>query len=484
MQRTITLMEGIDKAVYFLKTHWYSKIGLIVALIFSLITSVTITSSLGLETSVALTLIAIILIALFCYWLFSMKPPKTPKNKIGFLISISSSNEDDARKVKEDLVVPLMQLVKTGKAGKSFHFMELPQHLAERCLDPDQAQLIRAQSGAHFMLFGRMRKRLLDDGKMHHFFDFEGAVAHQPISDQVSKSISAEFSELLPRKVQILPENDLLSFQFTSEWAEIVAKYIIGIAAACSGDIVYAEQLYDDVKQRLGTQNNSFPVFAKLNERLPVRKAEIYEAMATSIHRQWAESKDQSLMSQVKSYLDKIEESQKERPAVNALSAICAIVIDKDVDTAMNFVKKLPQQTYPVWNLNMAFLYGYKGDLKHSIQQYRAAAMLQIEVDTINQVEDFLNWAIKENPEKYQLHYCLGFFNWQIREDSLLAKSNFYKFLELVKPNEFIKENELAKGWIAQIDNSILSPTVLFIEQPAQGGLTKRNLPHESLSKH
>lgn len=447
-------MEDLDKAIYFLKTHWYSKNGLIVALIFSLFTLATIANLLELEKLLASGLIVILLLAVFCYWVFSMKPPKTPKNKIGFLISIATSNEDDAKKVKEDLVVPLKQLVKTGKAGKSFHFMELPQHLAEQSLDPDQAQIIRAKSGAHFMLFGRMRKRLLDDGKMHHFFDFEGAVAHKPISDQVSKSLAVEFAELLPRKVQILPENDLFSFQFTSEWAEIVAKYIIGIAAACSGDIFYAEDLYDAVSERLNSQDKTFPVYAKLTERLPIRKAEIYEAMATSIHRQWTVSYDSELMPQIKNWLDKIEPSQQSRTAVLSLRAICAFAIDKDVDSAIDIVKKLEQIANPIWNLNMAFLYGFKRDLKHSIQQYRAAARQSVQIDSINQVEDFLNWAIEDNPEEYQLHYCLGFFNWQIREDNLLAKNNFLKFLELAKSNEFMKEKELATNWIYSIDNT------------------------------
>ena len=38
-----------------------------------------------------------------------------------------------------------------------------------------------------------------------------------------------------------------LLFQFTTEWAELVAKYVIGIAAALSGEIDYAETLYQDV---------------------------------------------------------------------------------------------------------------------------------------------------------------------------------------------------------------------------------------------
>lgn len=449
------MIESLDKVVFFLKEHWYSKQGIVAAEIFSLILLITFFNWLGLSKLVSLTLIPFILVFLFCYWFFSIRPPKTPKNKVGFLISIASSNEDDAKKVKEDLIVPLMQLIKSGKAGKSFHFMELPQHLAEKILDPDQAEFIRVKSGAHFMLFGRVRKRQFEDGKIHHVIDFQGAVAHRPVSNQVSESLKTEFSELLPRQVQIPLENDLFSFQFTSEWADIVARYIIGIAAACSGDIFYAEQLYDDVNDRLtANQNKSFPIFVKLNERLPVRKAEIYEAMATSLHRQWVETHDLELISQMSFWLKKIDMAHQTRPAVLALRSISAFVKDADVASAIDYMRKMEHKENPVWNLNMAFLLGYAGDLKHAIQQYRIAVQLKIDTVVINQVEDFINWVIEENPEKYQLNFCLGFFNWQIRCDNMLAKTNFQKFLDLIKPNEFIKEKELAISWISQIDNS------------------------------
>ncbi|HEY8098367.1 MAG TPA: hypothetical protein VIE91_01160 [Methylophilaceae bacterium] len=443
-----------DKAVFFLKRNWYSKEGIVVAEIFSLTALICLTQMLSLGGLASAIFVFSFMVILFVFWLLSLQPPKTPKNKVGFLISIASSDEDDAKRVKEDLVIPLMQLVKSGAAGKSFYFIELPQHLAEKILDPDQAEIIRVKSRAHFMLYGRVRKRLFEDGKMYHFFEFEGVVAHQPISNEVSKVLSDEFGELIPRKIQIPPENDLFSFQFTSEWADLVSRYIIGIAAGCSGDIYYAEQLFDDVRDRLTTKDKTFPVFAKLNERLPVRKAEIYEGMATSIHRAWANSFDSNLIAKIPAWLDKIDLDQQQRPGVNALRAICAFVINKDANLAMSYVMKLQDKSSPIWNLNVAFLYGFMGDLKRSVQRYRAAARATIEIEAINQVEDFLNWAIEENPEIYQLNYCLGFFNWQIRGDILQAKSNLQRFIELSNSN-FPKEKELASEWLKQIDKEL-----------------------------
>lgn len=103
----------------------------------------------------------------------------------------------------------------------------------------------------------------------------------------------------------------------------------------------------------------------------------------------------------------------------------------------------------------MAFLYGYKGDLKHSIRQYRAAAQLRIEVETINQVEGFINWVVQANPEVVHLNFILGFFNWQIRGDYPLAKMNFEDFLSSCKNNLYTKEQELTSNWMVQIDNQM-----------------------------
>ena len=448
-------MDGFHDLLLLIKKNWHSKLGILIGELAFAILLATFCNLLDIPISFSLVFIVIGLVSLFVFWIKTNKPPKTPKDKIGFLVSIYCSNEQDQLKVKEDLLVPLKQHMQAGQTGKLFHFMELQQHHAELCLDNEQAQKIRLESGAHYMLFGRVRKRTLDDGKIHYLFEFEGAVSHSTIAEQTSKNLSIEFAELLPRKVQILAENDLLSFQFTSEWAGIVAKYVIGIAAACSGDVVYAEKLYDDVLQRLNTQDSNFPVFAKLRARLPIRKAEIYEAIATAHHRDWTESYNPKHINNVFEWLEKIEPAQRNRPGVHSLYAICAFVMSRDIDKAIDFIKKMEHNNDPVSILSMAFLYGYKGDLKHSIRQYRAAAQLRIEVETINQVEGFINWVVQTDPEVVHLNFILGFFNWQIRGDYPLAKKNFEDFLSSCKNSLYTKEQELTSNWMVQIDNQM-----------------------------
>lgn len=447
-------MENLELIV-FIKKNWHSSIGIIIAELALTFLLATIVNLLDIPIGYAIILIVIGWVLLYSFWSITNKPPKAKPNTIGFLVSIYCSNEEDQLKIKEDLLIPLKQHIQTGQTGKVFHFMELQQHHAELCIDAEYAQKIRLETGAHFMLFGRVRKRTLDDGKIHYLFELEGAVSHAVIPENISKKLSLEFSELLPRKVQILAEQDIFSFQFTSDWAGLVAKYIIGIAAACSGDIVYAEKLYDDVILGLNSQDSTFPVFAKLKERLPIRKAEIYEAIASAHHQSWLNNYSNDEINALHVWLEKIDPNQKMRPGVQNLLAISAFVRERDVEKSIEHIKKLEQNNNPVWNLNMAFLSGYKGDLKQSIRQYRAAAQLSIEVDITNQIEGFINWVIESSPEVIHLHYMLGFFNWQIRSDFQLAKKNFEDFLRLCQDGKYNKEKELTKNWLCKINKQI-----------------------------
>jgi len=442
-------LENFD--ISFIKNNWHLKTGLLGSELAYILFIATVSNLLGLDKNFPIAFILLGNIAIWVCWLYSNKPPRTPNNKVGFLVSIYCSDEDDFKKIKEDLLVPLQQHIKGGNSGKVFHFMELQQHLAEKCLDSQIAQKVRIESGAQFMLFGRVRKRIGEDGEPHYFFDLEGAVAHALVSEAMSKRLSQEFTELLPRRVEVLSENDLFSFQFTSDWAGIVAKYIIGIAAAISGDIIYAEQLYDDVEHSLIEKNNSFPIFLKLKERLPVRRVEIYEAMASAWHAEWIVDYELSKLMKVYQWLQKVDPEQRSRPGVLGLYAICEFVLNKNVEKAITHIKKLEQPSNPIWQLNMAFLYGYKGQLKQAIRHYRNASQLNIQVDTINQVEGFINWILAGNPELIHLNYILGFFNWQIRGDSLLAKNNFESFLEKSDESSYSKERELTAEWIETI---------------------------------
>ncbi|MEQ1741207.1 MAG: hypothetical protein ABL869_01725 [Candidatus Nitrotoga sp.] len=396
-------------------------------------------------------------------WLLAQQPPVTPANKIGFLICISCVDDLESEKLQEDFIRPLRELIKSGKTGYVFHVMVIPQHIASTIQDIEEAQALRIKVKAQFMIFGRVRLREID-GKETHIFDLEGLVAHNPVPEHISQFLAQEFTELMPRKLHIPTENDLLSFQFTSEWADAVARYIIGFALAISGDWDYAEALYLNVKNNLRDKPTKFPVYTKLKERLPIRISELYQARAMVKYTEWVESKDSEFLIQSEIYLQHLAPIHQEAKEIWNLKSIIAFVLRGNVEEALKQIKMVKPPRAHQWHLNMAFLLGYQGQLKNSIRHYRIAAeQIEIPPEILSQIEDFIIWVLKNEPSKHQLYYCLGFFNWKIKGDLVSAIRDFESFLANNVIPGIEKEKELAKNWVTEINqliaNTYLSPS-------------------------
>lgn len=433
----------------FFKEHWLEPSGLLALLIIcgGFVTTITISNHLAWwVTLLCLLATSSLLVAA---WVWSRRAPRTARNKIGFLVSIACLDDTESVKLREDFVIPLRQAIKSGRVGHTFHFIEVPQHLARTIIEEEDAIALRRKCKAHFCIFGSVRLRDLD-GKPHHIIKMDGLVLHGPVSGQVSEQISQEFAELLPRNVHISTENDLFSFQFTTEWADLVARYIIGIASGCSGDLDYAESLFQDVKDRLRGKDPNFPVFGKLSKRIVVRLSEISEARARTAYQRWTKDHTAGHLEDIGRHLGDVPESRRTNPSFIHLNAIYSFLARRNAREMLAYLKQHPQAN-AVWHLNTAFLNGYCGNLKTASRHYTKASMFEIAPETLSEVEEFMCWLIEDEPSKKHLYYCLGLFNWKIKGDTVQAQEDFRRFIQLSKPQDFTKEKELAALWINEL---------------------------------
>lgn len=446
----INISLAADKIVEFMQNNWHRKKGLFSLLIFAFLVTLSFVIAIQAPVYISMIIMSVTEIIVFIGWLYAKKIPRTARGKVGFVVCIACSTSDEEKKIHEDFIIPLRQLISTGRTGKAFHFIEMPQFIARSIIVQDDAIELRIKCKAHFMLYGRIRLRELN-GTMQHFIDLEGAVTHRPISKEFSKSFADEFAELLPRKIGIPLENDLLTFQFTSEWAIIVAKYIIGIAAAYSGDLDYAESLYSDSLEQLKEKDHGFAVYAKLIQRIPKRISELYEVRARASYKRWEKSHAAGDIAKVGENLSKIGEAQKTKPGVVNLRAINLFLKDRDAKGAIQLLKKSAEKNNAIWHLNLAFLFAYVNDLKNALRHYKRAITFPIGSETIAEIEEFICLIIDEEPKKNQLFFCLGFINWKIKGDRKQAIKDFKKFLVEGKDGEFVQEKELVKSWIETI---------------------------------
>ena len=437
--------------------NWHKPIGLILTIAGVILFEILLLNSIKASGIIAIIVYSITVFFSIIVWLYSNRIPKTPKNKFGFVVCIQCSDEEEEKVIREDFVTTLRKLLKGGILGHTFHFIEIPKHISQSINDIDDAYTLKSRTKSHFLIFGRVRLRVLD-GKECHIIELDGIVSHKPLTKEISDQIAKEFGELFPRRLQIPTENDLLYLNFTSDWTECVAKYIIGIASACSADINYAEHLYRDVEKKLESIKTDFPIFAKLKERLPIRFSEIYIARAKAHLNTWRQKQDREALSQFIFNLNKISDDLADIYEVLLLRGIEAFLDGRRIKDAIERTKKCKRYDDPIWHFNLAFLRAYENDLKKSIRQYRICANYDLSPVTLSEVEDFIVWILEEEPEKYQYHYCLGFFNWKIKGDLHQSVSDFEEFLNHVKQGEFVKERDLAIEWISEIKEQIVEP--------------------------
>lgn len=441
-------MDKPSEYFEFLQNKFQSLTGLIVSeMLLTALFLNTLLQKLDLPVFFVSTVIAEVL--LIVLWWFIRQPKKAEKNKIGFLVAIACSDADERKRISEDFIRPLKRLISSGRMGNLFSFIKAPEFLSSQIHNVDDAQSLRIKSRAQFMLFGRSRLRVVN-GSSVHVIELSGIVAHQSVSPEMTANFIAEFSELLPRNLHIPLDGDYLHLEFTSEWAGIVAKYVMGIAAMFSGNLNYAENLFLEIEEELKVRDIKFPIYATLQKRIPIRLSEIAVAKARWFYQRWVEEGDEELrLASERSIKELLPTHQALYEIVN-LEAILAFLNHRNCELAISELNKIhKRQRGQVWHLNMAFLFGYKGELANAAKHYDRASREPGDPDSLGQIEEFVERILQKEPDRVGLYYCLGLFNQRLKGDSVSAKRDFSTFvLQANNAGLYQSEVALAQKWI------------------------------------
>lgn len=445
------LSDHLTGIANFLERKWFERSGVSAAVVFCAVGGMWFFTDQSDAIWIRALVGAAIALIVYCAWLFSRRVPKTKPGRVGIVVAISCESDEESQHLHADFVTPLRKAIHDGTSGSSLQFIELPRFLTSTIVDKESALKMREKCRAHLLLYGRIRRRTNDNEKFC-LMELEGVVAHKPIPTETSVAFGKEFFEIIPRSIKIPAGREFAGFSFTSAWAEIVSKYVLGIAAGLSGELSYAEALFLETREKLkASKDGKFPIYTKLLQRLPIRLAEVYEAKALNAYSDWRESGSIESIEELGKALGEMSQSGVERlPSYYFLSAIHHFLRDRNVEQALADLKNV-RGFGGIWYLNVAFLNAYRGNLKSATRNYKNPACKNVELDTIVQVEDFLCRILELEPNKYQLHFCLGVFNAHIKGDPLRATRDFEAFLSEGNPSEFPDERALAKKWIDEM---------------------------------
>ena len=371
-------------------------------------------------------------------WLLTNRLPRVTKGNTGIVIGILCDDPEEDKQVKTDFIANLRLLINEG--GSKFQLLELPKWtLGQLENSAAMTKLLRKVRG-HFLLSGRVKLRN-KDGKPVHLLAFGGVVLHRPVPDEVSKELSIDFTKVLPTRVVIEKENDAFQFEATSEWADVSARYIIGTAALISGDVGYAEELYLYVQNKLKQNKNSNIGVREIAKLLPRRFAQLYSAWQRHLYAAYFSTRNVQFIVKSDDICSKLLLYEPTNPHALLVKAICEFLLRKDIPAAHKLITRCRNEADSTWWYSRAFLHAYQGKMEEATSDYQHAFSGPIRDKSVPvQCEEFINLILKEEPDRIQLHYCLGLINFHAKQDFLAAEKDFGQFLAKLKTSQFHRQ--------------------------------------------
>ena len=434
---------------------WHEPKGLIAALILVTLIVAGFSASVGLSASGSVSALLLGAVIVVIVWWISRQPKKTKKDKIGFGVSLHCDKELETE-IHDDFVTSLRRLILSGKSSQLFDFLEIPPRIAAKTLDIQSAEKMRQKIRCHFFLFGRVRKRNIAN-TTRYFLELDGIVAHKAIAPEIQERFSAEFSALLPRKMETDETATFAAFDFTSRLADAVSKYIIGIAMTLSGFYDEAESMLREASSLASKVSPAPPTCEKIIEQVAREVSAINLVRADSYYARWRdEGFDEVALDSMGAALKKVDHASR---AALTLKAIHLFLASRDTHGARSLLYQVKKSARDgVWEYNQGFLFAYDGNLKKARKHFIRGAHQRIPLrKSIAELELFICWVIEQDPDRHQLHFALGLLNWHLKGDFSRAIHDFEEFLDLSKQGRFDREQALAKLWVGDLARRLKS---------------------------
>jgi hypothetical protein len=321
--------------------------------------------------------------------MYQRRPRRTKNGRVGIVIALATDDSSDSRRIRNDFVRIFRRLVTEGTAGGTFDVIDLPDHVAITVENPESASRIQRRTQSRLVLYGTVMTGQLN-GSPAHSVALSGLISHAPIPEEARARFGNEFGEVLPRKVLIGMSNDLVGLDFLSSWAHVVAKYIVGMAAAFSGDFNFAAAVFDGLQKQLRPSPAEPPAVARIRGQLPRRLAEVNTLRASRAHRRWLVTKSEQDLAQVGRYSDAVPDQLVKQIGAANLKAIWLFLSQRDARAALRLIEQNRIEGDLAWLVNRAFLHAYLGNLGRANVFYRKAEGYEPDPDVLRQVDEFL----------------------------------------------------------------------------------------------
>ena len=407
----------------------------------------------------------LVFIEWFIFWFYKKKVlPKNSKSKIGLVIGINAENDKQKIRIKNDFTGRLDKLILENNLGKIVNIILLNSYQAER-VSKVLDQYVKNKHGkeelknwnsiqktmrSHFFIYGNIKER--QDMENKYFLDLEALVAHAPVSVLTEKQIKKEFLSVWYKQISFLEKIEFKGFEFTADSIFVAVEYIVGIAALVSGDIELALKLHNNLNN-----NPYFQRIAPLPPNLKHVKEELKNLRVEENYLMafYYYQKDNYL--ECKKYLSQSLSIEQSYEAL-LLSAIVEFYYENNPEKALNTIyesKKLAKNN-GTWRYSEGFLLMYLEKYDKAVKVYKKIVENSYpdEESTLKEIYIFIEKILKNNPEKIQLYFVLGYIKYKKDSNYPEAYDYFEKFLSKAN-NKYDFLIEKAKSYKAELEQKM-----------------------------
>lgn len=321
-----------------------------------------------------------------------------PKGKVRVGVAIYCDKKHVALEVEEDLIKRIRALIREGRLEGSIHLVKVSASEAQSLESIGDLRRLLKRKRLHFLLFGSVRTRGSGRSLTHHL-NFRCLVTHKRVGERIQHVFQRDIDSVFPSGLQVPAEDQLPQFQDVAEWISFSSKYIIGVAAAVSGDLRYAESMMLDIESKIDRLDSTRRAKRALESRVRERLKEIYLALASQSHAAWVKSHGDDELRAICECVERSRNYGKLPEASIPLGALACFLESRDVDSAEKVLRSggLKDAIVP---LDLAFFAAWRGDFGSARKYYRRAfTKYEVASIQIEQIESFFDWLSGECPE-------------------------------------------------------------------------------------
>jgi len=476
-------MIGLMEEIY--KKYSRTYMGLLAIIVFFVFTiMLPIDSFLKDEITsfyVRLSVYLVVLFIVIAIWImYRNKYPRIPKGKIGIVISLKMENDKQRERIENDFVKGLKNALANNELNSLFEIFVLDCYqtsnvikilqgysdkknelLKQNCelkgkLEKEKEfkdfRWLCKKIGGHFYIWGSMIER--KDIENTYFLNLSALVKHKPIDINVSNEVAKEFKKIFPREISFYEKMEVQSFKFASDFIHMAVRYIVGIAALISGDIIVAYQLHKDLSKEIDKIKPLPPPLKDVREKLDqiisielLQKARLYYF----IKRDYKETKK---------LLMEAERFNPNDYSLLIMDSIFYFTIERDPVRAIKYLKRAKKVSFNdfTWLYNKAFLHMYLGKYEKGYKDYRKLAKINHyfgEESIVDQCIEFNNKIYNDEGREQSL-FIIGLLYYIKKRNYPMALEYLEKFYNKNKnEKQYDFLNKRVVHYIQEIKNKM-----------------------------